>query len=131
MFLLSQAQLLKRFISLKNLSTENLETLMMEILFSDPGLSTGAKTGLAIAFIGIAALVVVVVFLMKRVKKEQRIRKSFKELKRDLFEKGNIDSLNPACTADTQAEMLPYDKKNWEMPRQNITLGRTPISLSC
>lgn len=101
---------------------------MIKILFSDDW-STAVKSGLTIALVGVALLVIVVVFLMNRVKKEQRIRRSFRELKRDLFEKGNTDLLNPACTADTQAEMLPYDKKNWEMPRQNITLGKMLLLL--
>nr|WOX59914.1 receptor tyrosine kinase PVR2A1 [Gecarcinus lateralis] len=88
-----------------------------------PGLSTTAKVGLAIALVGIAILVMVVVFLVNRVKRERKLRKSLRANEIFLFEKGNICQLNPDCTADEQAELLPYDKK-WEVLRKNITLGK-------
>ncbi|XP_042225356.1 vascular endothelial growth factor receptor 1-like isoform X2 [Homarus americanus] len=87
------------------------------------GLSTGAKVGLVIAFIGIVFLVVVVVVLIKRVKTERKFRKSFRKNELYLFEKGNIGQLNPDCTADEQAELLPYDPA-WEVPKEDIKIGK-------
>ncbi|XP_063586336.1 platelet-derived growth factor receptor beta-like [Penaeus indicus] len=88
-----------------------------------PGLSTGTKIGLAFAFIGILILIVVVVVLVRRVKEERKFRKSFRKNELYLFEKGNIGQLNPDCTADEQAELLPYSPE-WEIQRDDITLGR-------
>ncbi|XP_047470761.1 LOW QUALITY PROTEIN: vascular endothelial growth factor receptor 2-like [Penaeus chinensis] len=88
-----------------------------------PGLSAGTKIGLAFAFIGILILIVVVVVLMRRVKEERKFRKSFRKNELYLFEKGNIGQLNPDCTADEQAELLPYSPE-WEIQRDDISLGR-------
>ncbi|XP_069175475.1 vascular endothelial growth factor receptor 1 isoform X2 [Procambarus clarkii] len=87
------------------------------------GLSTAAKVGLAFACIGIVFLGVVVIVLIKRVKKERKFRKSFRKNELYLFEKGNIGQLNPDCTADEQAELLPYDPE-WEVTRENIKIGK-------
>ncbi|KAG0718367.1 Vascular endothelial growth factor receptor 2 [Chionoecetes opilio] len=87
------------------------------------GLSTTAKVGLAVALLGIAILIITVVFLMRRVKTERRFRKSFRANELYLFEKGNIGQLNPDCSADEQAELLPYGQE-WEVPRDQITLGK-------
>ncbi|KAK7080793.1 hypothetical protein SK128_024462, partial [Halocaridina rubra] len=86
-------------------------------------LSTGSKVGLAIAGIGIFILFVVVVYLVRRVKRERRFRKSFRQNELFLFEKGNIGQLNTDCTADEQAELLPYDPV-WEVNKEDITLGK-------
>ncbi|XP_042888408.1 vascular endothelial growth factor receptor 1-like isoform X2 [Penaeus japonicus] len=88
-----------------------------------PGLSAGAKVGLAFALTGIVVLIVVVVVLMRRVKEERKFQKSFRKNALYLFEKGNIGQLNPDCTADEQAELLPYSQE-WEIPRDDISLGR-------
>lgn len=101
----------------------------MEILFTAPGLGRTALLILAVLFVGIAVSVIVIVFLIHRVKKEQEISKPFRMHAKEFFENGNIESLNLASTADKQAEMLPYNKKKWEVPRANITFGRTLMSL--
>lgn len=88
-----------------------------------PGLSLATKIGLAFAFIGILILIVVVVVLVRRVKEERKFRKSFRKNELYLFEKGNIGQLNPDCTADEQAELLPYSPE-WEIQRDDITMGR-------
>ncbi|XP_064082530.1 vascular endothelial growth factor receptor 1-like isoform X2 [Macrobrachium nipponense] len=88
-----------------------------------PGLSSGAKAGLAMAIIGIVFLVFVVLYLVKRVKNERKFRKSFRQNELYLFEKGNIGQLNPDCTADEQAELLPYDPA-WEVDRASIRIGK-------
>lgn len=90
---------------------------------SDEHLTTSAKIGLVVALIGIAVLIIVVVILFKRVKTERRFRKSFRANELYLFEKGNIGQLNPDCSADEQAELLPYGQE-WEVPREQISLGK-------
>ncbi|XP_069949613.1 vascular endothelial growth factor receptor 1 isoform X2 [Cherax quadricarinatus] len=87
------------------------------------GLSTPAKISLVLACLGIIILVAVVFVLFKRVKKERKFRKSFRKNELYLFEKGNICQLNPDCTADEQAELLPYDQE-WEVPREDIKIGK-------
>lgn len=86
-------------------------------------LSPAAKVGLVMACVGIVILVIVVVFLIKRVKSEHKFRKSFRKNELYLFEKGNIGQINPDCTADEQAELLPYDPQ-WEVPREDIKIGK-------
>nr|WOX59916.1 receptor tyrosine kinase PVR2A2 [Gecarcinus lateralis] len=88
-----------------------------------PGLSHAAKVGLAIAFVSIAMLIIVVVFLVTRVKKEKQFKRSLRANKDYLFKEGNVDQLNPNCTTDQQANLLPYDPK-WEVPRKYITFGK-------
>lgn len=39
------------------------------------------------------------------------------------FEKGGVESINPELGIDDQAELLPYDKDTWEIPREKIKLG--------
>uniref|UniRef100_A0A0P4VYT9 Receptor protein-tyrosine kinase n=2 Tax=Scylla olivacea TaxID=85551 RepID=A0A0P4VYT9_SCYOL len=89
----------------------------------DKGLTTPAKIGLAVACFGIAILIITVVILFKRVKTERKFRKSFRANELYLFEKGNIGQLNPDCSADEQAELLPYGQE-WEVPRDRISLGK-------
>nr|WOX59919.1 receptor tyrosine kinase PVR2A1b [Carcinus maenas] len=89
-----------------------------------PGLGTTAKVILIIAFVGILILFIVVCLLMCRVKNERKKSESFRKSQRIHFDEGNIDSLNPDATVDGQAEMLPYNKSKWEVPRANITFGK-------
>ncbi|KAK3877300.1 hypothetical protein Pcinc_017977 [Petrolisthes cinctipes] len=89
----------------------------------DTGMSPGAKAGLFATIIGIVVLVVVVICLVRRVKTERKFRKSFRRNELYLFEKGNVGQLNPDCTADEQAELLPYDQ-DWEVPKKNIRIGK-------
>ncbi|XP_071536964.1 vascular endothelial growth factor receptor 1-like isoform X2 [Panulirus ornatus] len=95
----------------------------LTIVVPRSGLSNAAKVGLSLACMGIAFLVVVVVVLVRRVKQERKFRKSFRKNELYLFEKGNIGQLNPDCTADEQAELLPYSQE-WEVPRENIRIGK-------
>nr|XP_045625733.1 vascular endothelial growth factor receptor 1-like [Procambarus clarkii] len=57
--------------------------------------------------------------LSKRVKKEKQFRMAFRQNELYLFQKGNICQLNRDCTADEQAELLPYDQK-WEVAHEDI-----------
>lgn len=40
------------------------------------------------------------------------------------FEKGAVECINPELGIDDQAELLPYDKESWEIPRDQIKLGK-------
>ena len=39
------------------------------------------------------------------------------------FGKGGFESINPELGIDVQAELLPYDRDTWEIPREKIKLG--------
>nr|WOX59922.1 receptor tyrosine kinase PVR2B1a [Carcinus maenas] len=106
-------------------ANNRLNTLIRTLVLTVPaaGLSTPAKIGLTVACLGIGILIITVVVLFKRVKTERKFRKSFRANELYLFEKGNIGQLNPDCSADEQAELLPYGQE-WEVPREQISLGK-------
>ncbi|XP_063845355.1 vascular endothelial growth factor receptor 2-like isoform X2 [Scylla paramamosain] len=89
-----------------------------------PGLSKIGKLILIVLLVGLAILGIVTGCLIHRVRKEKKKNKPFRRHAKEFFEKGNIESLNLTSTADKQAEMLPYNKKKWEVPRANITFGK-------
>lgn len=93
---------------------------------TDSGLGLGAKIGLSITVFGCIVLILIVVCLMRRVKTERKFRKSHRRNQLYLFEKGNVGQLNPDCTADEQAELLPYDQE-WEVPKKDIRIGNEPL----
>lgn len=79
---------------------------------------------LTITVVFIALVTPSVICLVKVVKKEKRYKKSKKAMQDFLIKEGNIDQLNPSCTAEQQAVNLPYDENKWEVPRKNITPGK-------
>ncbi|XP_071536960.1 vascular endothelial growth factor receptor 1-like [Panulirus ornatus] len=95
----------------------------LEIVTPGGGLGSIGKVTLTVTCLGTAFLVLIIALLTKKVKKEKRFRKSFRETQLYLFAKGNICQLNPDCTADEQAELLPYNQE-WEVPRENIKIGK-------
>ncbi|MPC52313.1 Vascular endothelial growth factor receptor 1 [Portunus trituberculatus] len=97
---------------------------MTEILFTAPGLNQTGRLILAISVVGLAIFGIIIGFLIHRVRKEQEINNPYRMRAKEFFENGNVGSLNLTSTADKQAEMLPYDKKKWEVPLANITFGR-------
>ncbi|XP_076036134.1 vascular endothelial growth factor receptor 1-like [Oratosquilla oratoria] len=86
------------------------------------GMSVGMRVGLGFAMVGILVLIAAVVMLWRRVQKERKHRKSFRKIELYMFEQGRLGEINRDCTADEQAELLPYDKA-WEIPRNRITIG--------
>ncbi|CAL4061757.1 unnamed protein product, partial [Meganyctiphanes norvegica] len=84
--------------------------------------SKGLIAGLIATGVLIFIMVFVVMKLFWRVKKEVQFRSSFRENELYLFEKGNVGELNNDCTADEQAQLLPYDRI-WEVPKQDIEFG--------
>ncbi|XP_045129732.1 vascular endothelial growth factor receptor 1-like isoform X2 [Portunus trituberculatus] len=89
-----------------------------------PGLNQTGRLILAISVVGLAIFGIIIGFLIHRVRKEQEINNPYRMRAKEFFENGNVGSLNLTSTADKQAEMLPYDKKKWEVPLANITFGR-------
>ena len=88
----------------------------------EPGWSANATAVLVIAAIGILILMLVVLELLRRVKKEKDLRKELEKKRKDLFVYGNTEQLNPDCPIDEQAELLPYNE-DWEIHRDDISLG--------
>ncbi|KAG0712359.1 Vascular endothelial growth factor receptor 1 [Chionoecetes opilio] len=90
-----------------------------------PGTSTGVMVGLITAFVGIAILGIVIVFLINRVRQERKTLNEFIALEKELLQQmGNIELLNPNRRTDEQAELLPCNIPKWEVPRSNITIGK-------
>ena len=57
-----------------------------------------------------------------KVKREMKERVELEKNREFLFKQGNVEQLNPDCTADEQAELLPYDP-SWEIEKEYIKLG--------
>ncbi|XP_063591900.1 platelet-derived growth factor receptor beta-like, partial [Penaeus indicus] len=68
-------------------------------------------------------LIIVAIVLGRRVWRDWRTKKELRDNVAFLFRKGKLNELNSDCTADEQAELLPYDRK-WEVSRRDIHLGR-------
>ncbi|XP_064098982.1 vascular endothelial growth factor receptor kdr-like isoform X2 [Macrobrachium nipponense] len=68
-------------------------------------------------------LMVVVLVLLRKVRRDFLKRRETEKNLAFLFQKGRPNELNPNCTADGQAELLPYDHK-WEVSRDRIQLGQ-------
>ncbi|XP_066985787.1 vascular endothelial growth factor receptor kdr-like isoform X2 [Macrobrachium rosenbergii] len=71
----------------------------------------------------LVCLLVVVLALFRRVRRDFLKRQETKKNLAFLFERGRPNELNPDCTADEQAELLPYDHK-WEVSKDQIQLGQ-------
>ncbi|KRT78953.1 Immunoglobulin, partial [Oryctes borbonicus] len=69
-------------------------------------------------------LIGILIPLLYKIKKEREIEKILKEAGLANFEKGAVDSINPDLGIDEQAELLPYDKESWEIPKEKIKLGK-------
>lgn len=85
-----------------------------------PGIKLGVILGVLFFFIVLIALVI---YLCLRVKRERALLKILKESGLAHFEEGAVELLNPAMTADEQADLLPYDSR-FEFPRDKLKLGK-------
>ncbi|XP_069682523.1 vascular endothelial growth factor receptor 1-like isoform X2 [Periplaneta americana] len=68
-------------------------------------------------------LVILIVVLAWKIRRERILRKELDIAGLTNFEKGAMDSINHELPVDDQAELLPYDKK-WEFPRDKLKLGK-------
>ncbi|XP_041972699.1 vascular endothelial growth factor receptor 1 isoform X2 [Aricia agestis] len=79
-------------------------------------------------YLGIAGglvllLLVLVVYLVLRVRKEKKFRKELAAAGLLYFKEGVPKSLNPDLGIDEQAELLPYDEK-FEFPPEKLIIGK-------
>ncbi|XP_066985247.1 vascular endothelial growth factor receptor kdr-like isoform X2 [Macrobrachium rosenbergii] len=95
----------------------------LTLIVHGEGSSKALKVSMGIITPFLICLVVVVIVLFKRVRRDFLTRKETKKNLAFLFERGRPTELNPDCTADEQAELLPYDHK-WEVSRERIQLGQ-------
>ncbi|KAK9680761.1 Protein tyrosine and serine/threonine kinase [Popillia japonica] len=79
-------------------------------------------------YITIPILVVVLlgiaIALLVKIRNERKLEKILQQAGLANFEKGAIESINPDLGIDDQAELLPYDKESWEIPKDTIKLGK-------
>ncbi|KAH9632759.1 hypothetical protein HF086_012094 [Spodoptera exigua] len=78
---------------------------------------------LSIILVVIFVLIVVVLYLMWRVRKDTQFRKELKASGLLYFNEGATKSLNPDLGIDEQADLLPYDEK-FEFPADKLILGK-------
>ncbi|GJQ81452.1 Pvr [Trypoxylus dichotomus] len=76
--------------------------------------------------VGIFFLLVVIISipLWCKIKKEREVARLLKQVGLANFEKGAVECINPDLGIDDQAELLPYDKESWEIPKEKIKLGK-------
>ncbi|KAF9824258.1 hypothetical protein SFRURICE_019938 [Spodoptera frugiperda] len=77
---------------------------------------------LSIILVVIFVLIIVVLYLMWRVRKDTQFRKELKASGLLYFNEGATKSLNPDLGIDEQADLLPYDEK-FEFPADKLILG--------
>jgi FMS-like tyrosine kinase 1 len=51
------------------------------------------------------------------------MRRYLEDIKKQEFEQGAIETINPELGIEDQANLLPYDNK-WEFPRNRLQLGK-------
>ncbi|XP_060800546.1 vascular endothelial growth factor receptor 1 isoform X2 [Amyelois transitella] len=68
-------------------------------------------------------LLVIVIYLTWKVKKEKQLRKELAKAGLLYFKEGVPQSLNPELNIDEQAELLPYDER-FEFPAEKLFLGK-------
>ncbi|CAH1635238.1 unnamed protein product [Spodoptera littoralis] len=78
---------------------------------------------LSIILVVIFVLILVVLYLMWRVRKDTQFRKELKASGLLYFNEGATKSLNPDLGIDEQADLLPYDEK-FEFPADKLILGK-------
>ncbi|KAK2716332.1 vascular endothelial growth factor receptor 1-like isoform X2 [Artemia franciscana] len=92
-----------------------------EVVVIDPPLS--AWIPIVGVILAITVIILLALLLVKM--KKERQRKAFLALHNlEKFEEGNPEIINPEQTLDEQAELLPYNKKSWEFPKERLKLGK-------
>lgn len=71
----------------------------------------------------IFVLILVVLYLTWKVRKEKQFRRELAAAGLLYFKEGVTKSLNPDLGIDEQAELLPYDEK-FEFPADKLILGK-------
>lgn len=70
----------------------------------------------------ILLLIILIVYLTLKIKKEKKFRKELAAAGLLYFKEGVTKSINPDIGIDEQAELLPY-KEEFEFPAEKLMLG--------
>ncbi|XP_045763363.1 vascular endothelial growth factor receptor 1 isoform X3 [Maniola jurtina] len=83
------------------------------------------KSAIYLSIIGIVVfiLVLLIVYLIWKIRKEKQFRKELAAAGLLYFKEGVTRSLNPELGIDEQAELLPYDER-FEFPPEKLQLGK-------
>ncbi|XP_030755261.1 vascular endothelial growth factor receptor 1 isoform X3 [Sitophilus oryzae] len=71
----------------------------------------------------LVCLLIAIIYIIFRIKKDKELKRKLKSLGLENFHKGNPEQLNPEIGIGDQAELLPYDKK-WEVSFDQLKLGK-------
>lgn len=82
------------------------------------------KSSVYLSIIGVVVflLILLIIYLVWKIRKEKRFRKELAAAGLLYFKEGVTRSLNPDLGIDEQAELLPYDEK-FEFPAEKLILG--------
>lgn len=82
------------------------------------------KSAVYLSIIGVVVfiLVLLIIYLIWKIRKEKQFRKELAAAGLLYFKEGVTKSLNPDLGIDEQAELLPYDER-FEFPPEKLTLG--------
>ncbi|KRT84022.1 Immunoglobulin [Oryctes borbonicus] len=69
-------------------------------------------------------LIAIIIPLLYKTKKERQMKKILKQVGLANFENGEAEYINPNLSIDDQAQLVPYNKKSWEIPKERIKLGK-------
>ncbi|XP_049864841.1 vascular endothelial growth factor receptor kdr-like isoform X3 [Pectinophora gossypiella] len=84
---------------------------------------THRNTYLSVAGVIFFILILLVVYLIWKIRKEKQFRKELAAAGLLYFKEGVTKSINPDLGIDEQAELLPYDEK-FEFPPERLTFGK-------
>ncbi|KRT84023.1 Immunoglobulin [Oryctes borbonicus] len=65
-------------------------------------------------------LLAIIIPMVYKIKKERVL----KQADLAIFENGAVECINQNLVIDDQAQLLPYNKKSWEIPKERIKLGK-------
>uniref|UniRef100_A0A8D8YC98 receptor protein-tyrosine kinase n=1 Tax=Cacopsylla melanoneura TaxID=428564 RepID=A0A8D8YC98_9HEMI len=71
----------------------------------------------------VVLLVVLLILCLLFIYKIRKTTRSYKR-KLNVWREGAVPSLNPELGVSEQADLLPYNNKKWEFPRNKLTLGQ-------
>lgn len=83
------------------------------------------KSSVYLSIIGVVVflLILLIIYLVWKIRKEKRFRKELAAAGLLYFKEGVTRSLNPDLGIDEQAELLPYDER-FEFPAEKLILGK-------
>ncbi|KRT85113.1 Immunoglobulin, partial [Oryctes borbonicus] len=97
------------------------KTATLRFANKSPGNSTPTQVAVGILLVLLIAITIPLVY---KIRKERQMKKILKQAGLSNFENGAVESINPNLGIDDQAQLLPYNKKSWEIPKERIKLGK-------